>query len=130
MSLIPPFCVNLGKDLLPLCQPYPPAAVPFEDLFNEVLLLTVNHTAAVSVSCVRSPVFEGVEVRAEYQELHQGVLLGLRMCVQITERFIRRVPGLISGLFWFTQRDAPPRVPLTFTCTSHTWRSHVVSQSG
>lgn len=68
-----------------------------------MLLFPVNYTAAVFMSRMRSPMYEGMEVRDEYRELTEALSRGPKLCVQTTERFINRFPALASGLFGFTQ---------------------------
>ena len=63
-----------------------------------MLQFPVNYTEAVSMSRMRSPMYEGTEVRDE------ALPWGPGMCVQTTEGFIKQVPGLASGLFRFTAR--------------------------
>lgn len=48
--------------------------------------------------------YEGMEVSDEHRELTQALSWGPEICVQTTEQFIKQVPGLTSGLFWFTER--------------------------
>ena len=56
VNIRPSSCLTLGN------RPTLLALVPFEGLFNEVLLFPVNYTVAASVSRMRSPVFEGIKM--------------------------------------------------------------------